>query len=486
MRRDRSESRSPSPRKRPRADTCVLPPSLCARPGRPLTDIQIGGLLVARALGYGATTAGHMVMCGRRHSQRVSQSPESFIREAQSANTNCQQPRIRSRNHSFPDIMRFLFTIILNPTLPLRDILDQIADFGCRMSRRTAGRIMSSMGFRRRRRVCRPLLTVQQRLDRVAFCKMLVLDRRVADDIIFTDESYVEFHETGTHITFLPGFSTPYSSERPKSVKRFLIWSAVGRHVGLMPFVVVPLGSMVDAQLYQNIIADHFLPWIRDMSRKHPGTRFIFQQDGASAHTANTTLGRLDEMFGTLRDDGVNILRLSGWPANSPDISPIESVWAILKGLLRRYRRQGLPLWMALTFGYYVICRDDFIDRLWCSWRACVWRVLQLSGGNHHRQTHIKAAATGAEPARIHVPSCTSGGSQPSPAARRFRHAFAVATSSALIAASGFPVRGGSNVSSTRVMWGRCARPAARSSCHARGTIARRWRPCPSGTGLCA
>ncbi len=52
---------------------------------------------------------------------------------------------------------------------------------------------------------------------------------------------------------------------------------------------------------------------------------FIFQQDLAPAHTAKSWLN----------EHGVGEL---DWPANSPDLNPIENVWGIVKRQMRNKR----------------------------------------------------------------------------------------------------------------------------------------------------
>ncbi len=55
---------------------------------------------------------------------------------------------------------------------------------------------------------------------------------------------------------------------------------------------------------------------------------FIFQQDLAPAHTAKGTKSWFN-------DHGVTVL---DWPANSPDLNPIENLWGIVKRKMKDTR----------------------------------------------------------------------------------------------------------------------------------------------------
>ena len=59
----------------------------------------------------------------------------------------------------------------------------------------------------------------------------------------------------------------------------------------------------------------------------------LFQQDNASCHKSRESLDAIDVIFGKNK---------IWWPANSPDLSPIETVWAIVKQELSKKKNANL------------------------------------------------------------------------------------------------------------------------------------------------
>ncbi len=83
--------------------------------------------------------------------------------------------------------------------------------------------------------------------------------------------------------------------------------------------------SRVNAAIYQESLEHFMLP---SADKLYGDADFIFQQDLAPAHTAKGTKSWFS-------DHGVTVL---DWPANSPDLNPIENLWGIVKRKMRDTR----------------------------------------------------------------------------------------------------------------------------------------------------
>uniref|UniRef100_A0A9J7XDV8 Tc1-like transposase DDE domain-containing protein n=1 Tax=Cyprinus carpio carpio TaxID=630221 RepID=A0A9J7XDV8_CYPCA len=104
----------------------------------------------------------------------------------------------------------------------------------------------------------------------------------------------------------------------------------LGCHVSCWCWSTVFLSRAGSMQLAIRRFLEHFM--LPSAEKLYGDEDFVFQHDLAPAHSAKTT----GKWF---TDQGITVLN---WPANSPDLNPIENLWDIVKRKLRDTRPNTL------------------------------------------------------------------------------------------------------------------------------------------------
>ncbi len=220
----------------------------------------------------------------------------------------------------------------------LGELHKEWTEAGVKASRATTHRRVKEFGYSCRIPLVKPLLNHRQRQRHLTWAKEKK-NWTVAQwsKVLFSDESKfcISFGNQGPRVWRKGGEA--HSPSCMKSSVKFpqsvIIWGAMSS-AGVGPLCF--LKTNATAPDYQDILVHFMLPSADQLFKD---ADFIFQQDLAPAHTAKSTKSWLN-------DHGVGVL---DWPANSPDLNPIENLWGIVKRKMRNKRLKMQMTWRPLS-----------------------------------------------------------------------------------------------------------------------------------------
>lgn len=167
-----------------------------------------------------------------------------------------------------------------------------------------------------RKAYCRPQaprLSKKNMATRLAFARRLLSPQELPSlrRIAFSDEKWFDTDDGGRTWQWLRPGEMADPLETTKYGPRLMVWAVIG--VNYRKIVRVPATMKVNESVYTDLIG----PAMRDLRRRS----MIFQQDNAPGHAAAVRRGWFAER---------KVVALQDWPPYSPDLSPIETLWAML------------------------------------------------------------------------------------------------------------------------------------------------------------
>lgn len=193
------------------------------------------------------------------------------------------------------------------------------------VSKWTIGRELRAMGIVRKMPSSKLLLTAEHKRKRLEWC--LANRHRDWTRVVFTDESSLKFQPNRQALLVKKGAPRPVvgTVKHPPSL---MVWGGIS-YRGQTP--LAPITGKINSDVYQGVIAGNLIPCMSDL---YPDG-YILQQDNAPVHTSKST----KKFF---QNHGIEVL---DWPAQSPDLNPIENLWSILKKHFAPKRRTKVSEW---------------------------------------------------------------------------------------------------------------------------------------------
>ncbi len=281
-----------------------------------------------------------------------------------------------------------------NPFKNVGEIHKEWTAAGVSASRTTTHRRIQDMGFSCRIPCVKPLLNNRQRQKRLAWAKDKK-DWTAAEwsKVMFSDESKfcISFGNQGPRVWRKRGEAQNPSCLSVKSVMVWVDMSSAG--VGPLCFLRSKVNTAIYQEVLEHRLSDEMLnrgpdslwslkiPWhVSTRSLEHfmlpaadqlyGDADFIFQQDLAPAHSAKAT----STWF---KDHGIPVLN---WPANSPDLNPIEKLWGIVKRKMRYARPNNAEELKATIRATWALITPEQCHRLIDSMPRRIVAVIQAKG----------------------------------------------------------------------------------------------------------
>jgi transposase len=246
--------------------------------------------------------------------------------------------------------------------------------FNLNLSINTIRRSLNRSGLVSRVKKKKPFLSEKHMKKRHEFAKKY--QNWSVDDwrrVIFSDESkFNVFGSDGRQYCWVKPDSKLSPVRINPTIKhgggKLFVWGCMtSKGVGYL----CKIDNGLDGELYKQILSDELMETIKYYKIKK--NNYIFQHDNDPKHTSKVAQEWLK----------INKIAVLEWPAQSPDLNPIEHLWSEVSKRIRKLEKKPScvkDLWNSVQEVWESI-EYDVIDKLYESMPNRIKAVLQAKGG---------------------------------------------------------------------------------------------------------
>ena len=188
------------------------------------------------------------------------------------------------------------------------------------ISRESVRRCLKEKGLKPVQTKSKPKLSEKNITARIEFAET----HRNTDwsKVMFTDEKdfwlFSRVSKKNDVVWVADGDEPPPTVDKVRATQKVHVWGGITTRGKTKLYFY---DGALNAEKYRTLVLQKALKEIKELL---PDSSYTFQQDGAPCHTANVT-----QAF--LSSQPFSFLPKADWPGNSPDLNPIENLWAKLQ-----------------------------------------------------------------------------------------------------------------------------------------------------------